>query len=74
MIDDIIKEGDEVLGEDNLLRDAWRQDVTERLEYERDQCKAACLADADSIKPSFLSPYTSKIVHFVICPMQPPGL
>ncbi len=22
---DIIKEGDEVLGEDNLLRDAWRQ-------------------------------------------------
>ena len=34
-IDEIIKEGDRVLGEDNLLRDAWRQDVTERLEYEK---------------------------------------
>ncbi len=31
-------EGDRVLGEDNnCLRLAWQQDVTERLEYERDQ-------------------------------------
>ncbi len=40
VIDELIKNGDEVLGEDNLLRDAWRQDVIERLAYEKDQCKA----------------------------------
>ena len=40
VIDELIREGDKILGEDNILRDAWRQDVTERLEYERDQRKS----------------------------------
>ena len=37
----LIAEGDRILGEDgNALREAWEQDVIERLEYERDQAKA----------------------------------
>ena len=28
------------MGEDNVLRDVWHQDVTERLEYGRDQHKS----------------------------------
>ena len=31
--------GDKMLGsENNLLHVAWQQDVTERIEYEKDQC------------------------------------
>ena len=38
---ELIAEGDRVLGEQsNALRQAWQQDVTERLEYEKDQSKA----------------------------------
>lgn len=40
-IQELIREGDRILGKDNnLLRDAWRQDVIERLQYEKDQSKA----------------------------------
>lgn len=40
-IQELIREGDRILGkENNLLRDAWRQDVIERLQYEKDQSKA----------------------------------
>lgn len=36
-VDELLKESDEILGNDNVLRDAWRQDVSERLEFEKDQ-------------------------------------
>lgn len=40
-IQDLIREGDHLLGEDNnLLRQAWKQDVIDRLQYEKDQKKA----------------------------------
>ena len=40
-IEELCKKGDKVLGqEQNMLRQAWRQDVIERLEYERDQTKS----------------------------------
>ena len=37
-IQELIREGDRILGKP--LRDAWRQDVIERLQYEKDQSKA----------------------------------
>ena len=40
-IEELCGRGDKLLGEGrNLLREAWRQDVIERLEYERDQSKS----------------------------------
>lgn len=40
-VHELIAEGDRILGEgQNALREAWEQDVVERLEYERDQAKA----------------------------------
>ncbi len=36
-VDELLKESDQILGNDNVLRDAWRQDVSERLEFEKDQ-------------------------------------
>ena len=39
-VQELIIEGDRVLGEEkNALRQAWQQDVTECLEYDRDQTK-----------------------------------
>ena len=37
VINELIEEGSHVLGEENLLKDSWHQDVVERLDYERDQ-------------------------------------
>ena len=43
-VHELIAEGDRILGEgQNALREAWEQDVVERLEYERDQAKAGTL-------------------------------
>ena len=40
-VHELIAEGDRILGEgQNALREAWEQDVVERLEIERDQAKA----------------------------------
>ena len=40
-VHELITEGDPILGEgQNALREAWEQDVVERLEYKRDQAKA----------------------------------
>lgn len=40
-VQELIAEGDRVLGEEqNALRQAWQQDVSERLDYEKDQTKA----------------------------------
>lgn len=40
-IEELCSKGDKLQGEEkNLLREAWRQDVVERLEYERDQSKS----------------------------------
>ena len=40
-IEQLCVEGDKALGEDrNLLRDAWQQDVIERLQHEKDQAKS----------------------------------
>ena len=40
-IEDLCVKGDEVLGQErNLLRQAWKQDVIERLDFEKDQFKA----------------------------------
>ena len=40
-IRELCDDGDKILGTDNnLLRAAWQQDVTERLEYEKDQCSS----------------------------------
>ena len=40
-IEELCGRGDKLLGEGrNLLREAWRQDVIERLDYERDQSKS----------------------------------
>ena len=36
-IEELCSEGDRVLGDNNVLRDVWYQDVVERLEYEKDQ-------------------------------------
>ena len=37
-VDELIMEGERALGTDNnILRDAWWQDVLERLEFEKDQ-------------------------------------
>ena len=40
IIEDLCAEGDRILGESNVLRDVWKQDVLDRLEYERDQHKS----------------------------------
>ena len=37
VIDQLIEEGKHFLGEDSVLKDSWRQDVVERLQYEEDQ-------------------------------------
>lgn len=39
-IEDLCAQGDKVLGEDNVLREVWKQDVVERLHYEKDQRKS----------------------------------
>lgn len=40
-VEELCSQGDAVLGQDNnLLREAWRQDVKERLDYEKDQAKS----------------------------------
>lgn len=40
-IEQLCTEGDKVVGcENNLLREAWRQDVTERIQFEQDQSLA----------------------------------
>ena len=36
-VDELRKESDQILGKDNVLRDAWQQDISERLEFENDQ-------------------------------------
>lgn len=38
IVEELCNQGDQILGqEQNLLRETWRQDVIERLEYEKDQ-------------------------------------
>ena len=40
-IEDLCARGEQVLGQDNnLLREAWKQDVLDRLDYEKDQHKS----------------------------------
>ena len=37
VINELIDEGGRVLGDDNVLKDSWHQDIGERLDYEKDQ-------------------------------------
>ena len=38
---ELYERGDKMFGsENNLLHVAWQQDVTERIEYEKDQCSS----------------------------------
>lgn len=37
VIQELINEGERQLGENNLLKESWKQDVTERLSFEEDQ-------------------------------------
>ena len=38
---ELYERGDKMLGsENNLLHVAWQQDITERIEYEKDQCSS----------------------------------
>ena len=37
VINELIEEGNRVLGDESMLKDSWHQDVVERLDYERDQ-------------------------------------
>lgn len=39
VITELIEEGDRQLGENNLLNEAWQQDVVERLKFDSDQQK-----------------------------------
>ena len=36
-IEELCAEGEQFLGTDSPLREVWQQDVTERLEFEKDQ-------------------------------------
>ena len=40
VINELIEEGNCVLGDENVLKDSWHQDVMEWLDYERDQQKS----------------------------------
>ena len=40
VIEELIEEGNRQLGENNLLHDSWRQDVTERLNFDSTQQKS----------------------------------
>ena len=40
VIQELIDEGDHILGENNLLKESWEQDVTERLQFDSDQQKS----------------------------------
>ena len=43
-VQEMIADGDRVLGEEgNALRQAWQQDVTESLEFEKDQSKTGAI-------------------------------
>ena len=46
----LFSEGDCIHGEENLLRDAWRQDVIECLQYEKNQRKTGDIY----VYPSFV--------------------
>lgn len=39
-IEELCMQGDKVLGESNMLREVWKQDVLERLKFENDQRKS----------------------------------
>lgn len=42
-IEELCAEGEQVLGTDSPLREVWQQDVTERLEFEKDQKRNSLL-------------------------------
>ena len=71
----LIVEGDRVLGEDhNALRQAWEQDVTERLEYEQDQNKTGtvCVLEGEGrggrgYTYTCMCVYMSVYVHVCAC-------
>ena len=53
-VQELLAEGDRILGEDNnCLKQAWQQDVTERLEYERDQSRAGEYVTEMSVSSAF---------------------
>lgn len=55
-VQELIAEGDRVLGEEhNSLRQAWQQDVCERLDFEKDQTKAGTCIHIQ--KPSYMCMY-----------------
>lgn len=57
VINELVEEGSRVLGEDNVLKDSWHQDVVERLDYERDQQRSG--------KEQFLSYYNNSLLWVI---------